>query len=320
MHRAARLSREYPNAHLVIPELGHFLMPWALRRDRRHLARNSTAFLASPALKPAAAIRYLIRRQYSVRQASAAIARGLILNRLRAHGLTVFDLVSAFDEDIDGGTDGEGGPSESITVNGHLRDPAAAAVAGPPCSRAESRAALGLPAYEALVLVTGSIDRRKGLDLILAAFELLSRRTSCPLLVIAGVVEPEFLQDSRLRGLQLVDRLWMRNEYITPSDFRSLLCSADVLLVIRESDIPSGVLAQAAACGRVVVTVGPSAAADAVMRHRLGVVAATSPAALSLGRRASTCRSGTTRRSGETRPEDPAGLGTTIHARSLGRV
>lgn len=84
LHRATRLSREYPNAHLVIPELGHFLMPWALRRDRRHLARNSTAFLASPALKPAAAIRYLIRRQYSVRQASAAIARGLILNRLRA--------------------------------------------------------------------------------------------------------------------------------------------------------------------------------------------------------------------------------------------
>jgi glycosyltransferase involved in cell wall biosynthesis len=284
LRRAERLCTEYPNARLVIPELSHFLMPWALRRDRRHLARSSTALLVHPAPTPAAAIRYLIRRQYSVRQTSAALVRGFILKRLRSHGLTVFDLVSSFGEDIDGGTGGEAGVGKSIAVNGHLRDPSAAAVAGAPGIRAETRAGLGLPVHEALVLVTGVIDRRKGFDLILQAFELLSRTASCPLLVVAGVVEPEFLQDSRLRDLQCVGRLWMRNEYITTSDFRSLLYSADALLVIREDDgLQSGVLAQAAACGRVVVTVGPCAVADTVRRHGLGVVAATSPEALARG-------------------------------------
>jgi hypothetical protein len=43
------------------------------------------------------------------------------------------------------------------------------------------------------------------------------------------------------------------------------------------------VLAQAAACGRVVITVGPSLVADTVMRHGLGVVAAASPEALARG-------------------------------------
>lgn len=281
--RAEHLCTEYPDARIVIPELVHFLMPWALRRDRKRLVRSSTALLMRPAPAPAAAIRYLVRRQYSGRQASVALVRGLMLRRLCAHGLTVFDLLSAFGDDI-GGMGGEAGLGESIAVKGHLRDPAAAAVAGPPCSRTEARASLGLPVHEALVLVTGSIDRRKGFDLILAAFELLSRRASCPLLVVAGVVEPEFLRDPRLQDLQSVGRLWMRNEYINTSDFRSLLCAADVLVVIRERYEPlSGVLAQAAACGRVVVTVGPSAVADTVARHELGVVVGTSAEALARG-------------------------------------
>ncbi len=283
LRRAELLRTEYPNAHLLIPELVHFLMPWALRRGRRRLARSSTALLMRPAPRSATTIRYFVRRQYSTRQASVALVRGMILNRLRAHGLTVFDAVSAFGDDTDG-TSAEAGTAASIAVNGHLRDPAAAAAAGPPCSRAESRAALGLPVKESLVVVIGGIDRRKGFDVILAAFEVLSRSAGCPLLVVAGRVESEFLQDPRLRSLQAADRLWMRNEYITTSDFRSLLCSADVLLVIRDRyEELSGVLAQAAICGRIVVTIGPSLIADTVTRHRLGVVAGASPEALASG-------------------------------------
>jgi glycosyltransferase involved in cell wall biosynthesis len=143
---------------------------------------------------------------------------------------------------------------------------------------------LDLPIDEALVLVAGRIDRRKGIDLILSTFELLSLGTRCPVLVVAGTIEPAVLQDSRLRALESLGKLWMRNEYISTSDFASLLCSADVVLVIRDGDEgPSGVLAQAAACGRVVVTAGSSVLADAVVRHGLGVAAGASPEALARG-------------------------------------
>jgi glycosyltransferase involved in cell wall biosynthesis len=120
-----------------------------------------------------------------------------------------------------------------------------------PAERAGLRARLGLPADEVVALFVGRLERRKGLDILLAAWADLVRRGDAPRLLIAGPGEMgPWAREARERDLQaLVTFLGGR------TDVADLYRAADLLVFpSRAEGLPNAVLEAMASALPVVAT------------------------------------------------------------------
>jgi len=120
-----------------------------------------------------------------------------------------------------------------------------------PAERAGLRARLGLPADEVVALFVGRLERRKGLDILLAAWADLMRRGDAPRLLIAGPGEMgPWAREARERDLQaLVTFLGGR------TDVADLYRAADLLVFpSRAEGLPNAVLEAMASALPVVAT------------------------------------------------------------------
>jgi glycosyltransferase involved in cell wall biosynthesis len=131
-------------------------------------------------------------------------------------------------------------------------------------SRAEARAALGLPADAALVTAPGLATSAKSLDSALGAVARLRDRHPSLRLVIAGGVEPGLPLDAWAAAAGVADRL-VRTGRLGMDDFVRHLCAADVVLALRfpSHGEMSGALVRALGAGTpALVTAGTPAATE----------------------------------------------------------
>lgn len=120
-----------------------------------------------------------------------------------------------------------------------------------PAERAELRARLGLPADEPIALFVGRLERRKGLDILLAAWADLARRPGAPRLLVAGSGEAApWVREAQGHGVEgRVTFLGGR------ADVADLYRAADLLVFpSRAEGCPNAVLEAMASALPVVAT------------------------------------------------------------------
>jgi glycosyltransferase involved in cell wall biosynthesis len=133
----------------------------------------------------------------------------------------------------------------------------------PPPGRAESRAALGLPADAFLVTAPGLATASKRLDVVMRVMARLRARHPEALLVVAGAVDPRLplaewgAAVGGAEGLRVTGRLSLE-------DFERHLAAADVVLALRHPSHGemSGAVVRALGVGRPVLVSTGSAAAE----------------------------------------------------------
>lgn len=131
-------------------------------------------------------------------------------------------------------------------------------------SRAEARAALGLPRDAALLTAPGLATSAKGLDSAIAALARLRERHPSLRLVVAGGVEPGLPLDDWARAAGVADRVLCTGR-LSMDDFVRHLCAADVVLALRFPSYGemSGALVRALGAGTpALVTAGTPAALE----------------------------------------------------------
>jgi glycosyltransferase involved in cell wall biosynthesis len=131
-------------------------------------------------------------------------------------------------------------------------------------SRAEARAALGLPADAAILTAPGLATSAKRLDSAIAALARLRERHPSLRLVIAGGVEPGLPLEAWAAAGGVADRLVLTGR-LDMADFVRHLCAADVVLALRFPSYGemSGALVRALGAGTpVLVTAGTPAAQE----------------------------------------------------------
>jgi glycosyltransferase involved in cell wall biosynthesis len=131
-------------------------------------------------------------------------------------------------------------------------------------SRAEARAALGLPADAALLTAPGLATSAKRLDSAIGAVSRLRERHPSLRLVVAGGVEPGLPLEAWAAAAGVADRLLLTGR-LDLRDFVRHLCAADVVLALRfpSHGEMSGALVRALGAGTpVLVTAGTPAVAE----------------------------------------------------------
>jgi len=131
-------------------------------------------------------------------------------------------------------------------------------------TRAEARAALGLPQDAAILTAPGLATAAKGLDSAIAAVARLRDRHPSLRLVIAGGVEPGLPLDAWAEAAGVSDRL-VRTGRLGMDDFVRHLRAADVVLALRfpSHGEMSGALVRALGAGTpALVTAGTPAAGE----------------------------------------------------------
>ncbi|MET0552008.1 MAG: glycosyltransferase [Vicinamibacteria bacterium] len=131
-------------------------------------------------------------------------------------------------------------------------------------SRAEARAALGLPSDAAILTAPGLATSAKRLDSAIATVARLRERHPSLRLVIAGGVEAGLPLERWAAEAGVADRLLLTGR-LEMDDFVRHLCAADVVLALRFPSYGemSGALVRALGAGTpVLVTAGTPAAAE----------------------------------------------------------
>lgn len=253
----ARLSSRRPYDHVIVPyweNFGHFLT----------VAAWSRLFSGTPWLTLRVNCRY-----HRVGPSSAwrerlqqAIDRALFLTMLRDRSLRQVYVIDP----------------ELARFLGHPKiryvpDPAACDV-GTPEDRARARAALGLPDDIPAILVYGTLDRRKRLDLLIDAAAEVNDVT--PLIVVAAgelddVVRGCLRGDAATR-LRDLDRLRLVGRFVTAEEEMQLFRAADLVWVHYDSHPgSSGAYVRAGRYGVPIVANDVGLVGETVARERLGV-------------------------------------------------
>jgi D-inositol-3-phosphate glycosyltransferase len=146
-----------------------------------------------------------------------------------------------------------------------------------PGSRAEARAALGLPLGDPLVLFVGRLQPLKGPDVALAAFARLAQDLAgARLLVVGGPSGPQGEEEvSRLRRGAAAAGLEQRVLFHPPVPHRELAAyyrAADVLVVPSRSESFGLVAAEGQACGLPVVAAGVGGLSHTVADGESGIL------------------------------------------------
>lgn len=144
----------------------------------------------------------------------------------------------------------------------------------------QPRARLGVTEGERVFLVAGQISRRKGIEVILEAWQLLGN--SAPTLLIVGTVLPEVIPvlGALAKNETIGNRIVIHDGYQAESVLDDALGAADCLLLIYSNDGSSGLLASAATLGLPVIAAGNQYICQAVEQYGLGVVVPRNAAAL----------------------------------------
>jgi glycosyltransferase involved in cell wall biosynthesis len=156
----------------------------------------------------------------------------------------------------------------------YLKDPAEHAVPG---SRSASRAALGLNAESVNVLVFGSIDERKGADILLSALATANDLREF-VVVLAGRQSAgcrRLMESRACARLQSEKRLIVLDRYLNEIERGEVFASADVVWVgYRDHKYMSGVLVLAGRAGLPVIGMKHGEIGRLIAAHGLGAVAA----------------------------------------------
>jgi glycosyltransferase involved in cell wall biosynthesis len=122
-------------------------------------------------------------------------------------------------------------------------------------SRAEARAALGLPAHAPIALFAGLIRDYKGLDLLLEAFSETAGRLPEALLLVAGLAAGRAQAPAVLGARGGPAMSWLRHEpgYLPRERFETCILAADVVVLPYRTSSTSAVLGEALAADRAVV-------------------------------------------------------------------
>lgn len=141
-----------------------------------------------------------------------------------------------------------------------------------PHDQNEAQKALGLPAGRYVLLHYGIGDRRKGLHLTLQA--LLAEPPDSPLfLVCAGKMSQDKRVASKLTELERRGKVLILDRYVSSAEEKLCFCACDaVLLTYRRHFGSSGVLALAAAAGKMVIASDEGLVGRRVREHKLGLL------------------------------------------------
>jgi glycosyltransferase involved in cell wall biosynthesis len=143
-----------------------------------------------------------------------------------------------------------------------------------PLPLAECRRALGIPEGSVVVVTTGRINRAKGWDLLLDAYQEFRRECRDALLVFVGDGEdrPELEQRIELAGLIGRGRV---TGFVPPATVASWLNAADLYVVGSRAEGWSIAMLEALACGKPLVSTDVSGARTLVRDRENGFVVST---------------------------------------------
>jgi glycosyltransferase involved in cell wall biosynthesis len=148
------------------------------------------------------------------------------------------------------------------------------------CNTDSLRERLGLPADRCILAFLGATDPRKGIFELLGAFERLL--TTHPefrsevVLLIAGTVTPETATEvygsiARIRSLAGLESVCVINRLLTDEEFASFTVASDIVATPYTDFVgTSGVMMNAAAAGRPVLTTETGVVGELTRRYQLG--------------------------------------------------
>jgi len=118
-----------------------------------------------------------------------------------------------------------------------------------------ARSQLGIPTNGRLIVSVGNQDSRKGTDLLLSAFAESNLQPTDRLLVIGKIDgETKSICSEFASRENLVDRLIVRDEYVSDQTFQlAILASNVVAAPYRKTEGPSGVVSRAIGWNRPIV-------------------------------------------------------------------
>jgi len=150
-----------------------------------------------------------------------------------------------------------------------------------PRDRAEARSRLGLPADERIVTYVGKLVPRKGVDTLVDAMGLLTRRPGgAPLLVAAGIGELRDDLEARARALGVAGRVRFVGK-VGHDDVPWWMAAGDVFALPSLSEGLPTVVCEAMAVGRPVVATAVDGTPEIVDEDETGyLVPPREPAAL----------------------------------------
>lgn len=123
---------------------------------------------------------------------------------------------------------------------------------GPPRDRAESRAALGLPAHGPVLLNFGSLRPYKQIETLIDAFARLPVETRGTLLIVGSAKSPEYAAVLQ-RHASGVPGVELRLMFIPDAELPTYLAASDAVVLPYRSLLTSGVLLWALSYERPVV-------------------------------------------------------------------
>jgi len=145
-----------------------------------------------------------------------------------------------------------------------------------PGDRSASRAALGLPADDPLLLYVGRLDREKSVERLLAAFEQVAAVLPTARFVLVGQGTHARSLREQARRSPAGDRIDFRG--VSPrEELPPYYRAADLFLFASETETQGLVLAEAAACGLPAVAVSASGVDEAIANGETGILTKAEP-------------------------------------------
>ncbi len=132
-----------------------------------------------------------------------------------------------------------------------------------PADQAGAREALGVPRDVPVFAAVGRLNWRKGWDLLLEAFRLLSHRRPGARLYFVGDGEDRPKLERKLQELELVERVRITG-YLDPPGVAAYLNAADVFVLGSHFEGWPTAMVEALATGKPIVSTSVSAAAELI--------------------------------------------------------
>lgn len=142
-----------------------------------------------------------------------------------------------------------------------------------PCTQAQARQKLELPAHGSIILFFGTIRDNKGLHILLDALEQVNREPGNWHLVIAGEMERKTMFDKyaeHIRRSKLDERVIVRLGYVPADLLPDYFCAADIIALPYLQVYQSGVVQLAYAFERPVIASQVGGLAEVVIEGETG--------------------------------------------------
>ncbi len=153
---------------------------------------------------------------------------------------------------------------------------------GEPVSREVARTHLQLPAGERIVLFFGFIRQYKGLDLLLRAIAALKKNGFLESMKVKFLIAGEYYEEEKpyqalIDELNIREYLHLRTNFISDSEVRYYLCSADVVIQPYRNATQSGVTPLAYHFEKPMIVTNVGSLPDLVPDEKSGLVCKPEP-------------------------------------------